>query len=144
MNVVICESAENHPDGTYSIKRGGLDRFAGDLPLAINVQLFIEASKVEFPGRTDEVTITLSGVIEGQVVAGAVASKDADVARFVLPLQLKVERYGTLTFDVAIVKTKARGTAHGDRTLAFPRYDSVEAPEVTLAETHVEPAAHVA
>lgn len=113
MRIVICEAAVNHPDGTYSVLRGGIDRFDEPaLPFHLRAAMLIEAPVDEVPAGDHEIkgSITLpdgrSVPVGGKyrVMPGSV------VMRFALPLDLPIEATGMVVIALQVGSAEATAT----------------------------------
>lgn len=105
IRVISCEAATHNTDGTYDIKRGGLDRFVVELPYAVNLTLFIHSDLGPLPlGRTFEMNISFSGVLSGGYVALVVLPIEARVFQVIFPMKLEVGAYGTLDIEIKVAQ----------------------------------------
>ena len=103
MRIVICESAANHPDGTYTIHRGGMDRWS-KAPVRIAATMFIEGTTDELPQGVLNITgmITEPSGVKYPVMGMASPSVTADVVRFVCPFEVDVYADGVVLFHITI------------------------------------------
>lgn len=121
MRVAICQSAEKHEDGTYSIVRGGLSGFLTPVPLNLEAAIFIEIDRDEVPPGDHSFRMTASGVLTIDASQPITVRSGAGEGRFVFPLRQRIERYGTLRIDVHI------GPARGFVELEFSPRPTVSA-----------------
>lgn len=103
MRIVVCERATTNPDGTYSIVRGGLDRFDDPrLPFDLVVSLFVEATPEELPPGTHDLAVSGTAP-NGIAVEGggkAIVPANVDHVRAAVPFAIRVEAVGLVTIVV--------------------------------------------
>jgi hypothetical protein len=109
MRLTLCQQAENHPDGTFSIVRGGLSHWSIDETISFVV--FAEATPEEVPfGTQHAFTFSCAGCGADGGFAGYVGSPSptASVIRFVLPpVELKATSAGTIVVTMKIGEHEA-------------------------------------
>ncbi len=111
MRIVICEDAVNHEDGTYSIKRGGFDKFFVEIPGALQFAVLIESEISELPSGLQLFNMEISYGPERQRIcyaAGhALVPEGATVGRFISHTRIELKSHGTFHIDVTIGDRKA-------------------------------------
>lgn len=103
MRITLCENAENHPDGTYSLRRAGLSHWSVDE--AVRFVVFIEATPAEIPPGPQH-AFTLTGVGAGGefALAGYVGSPPgASIVNIAMPpVELQAKEAGTIVVTLKI------------------------------------------
>ena len=91
-----------HDDGTYDVRRGGIDRWHADsFPLIIRVCMFGEVSGVD-PGQYE---VNVEGAGPGEFSdpeAGYLIPETANVLRFAVPLEAKIAGPGLIQQRVTV------------------------------------------
>ena len=109
MRLVLCENAVVHPDGTFSVDRGGISAVQTNLPCRMHKVLLLDADRGELPvGRPLSFVASMSGV-EGDAVGSATAIVPPPGERFLaaVPVQVTIRSYGTVRIRIDVENVSA-------------------------------------
>jgi hypothetical protein len=103
----LCEYASSHPDGTFSIIRGGIDNwFAASLPLDLVMWVLMEAAPGTLPRGPQEVHLELKDARESLTISrvlGRLEVQDPEVVtRLAVPVQGSIQQFGSYAVKVKL------------------------------------------
>lgn len=108
MNLLLAEYATQYPDGTRTIVRGGLTRFAGVLPFQMNPYIWIEIPAHD--GRKNPLKLSIRVNIGDKPLmfgeAQVELEKPEQEACISLPMPMTAHEYGDAVVTVDIEKNK--------------------------------------
>lgn len=117
MRVTLADYAAVNPDGSYTIVRGGLDRWRTNAPLPLQIAswAFIEfmsggmaAGDMQFKMTVTREPNPSQTLAEGKLHLEQVGG----VARLALPLQFGASAFATYTIEIAIGEAAGAATLH--------------------------------
>lgn len=112
MRVTICEAAAVNGDGTYSILRGGIDRYPdASFPFDLSICMLVEAIPSEVPTGTHAFCAWVKqSSRELAMLSGYAIAPTAEVMRFVIPIATRVPEPGVVEVGVKIGEVSARSS----------------------------------